>query len=355
MTAVGPSEYRDVAGRPLVSIVLCTYNGSRFLAEQLDSLLAQSYPDIEIVAVDDNSADDTVAILTRYAEQDSRIRVVVNPVNLGFARNFESSFKLSRGAFIAPCDQDDIWLPEKVSALLVAIEGHAMAYCDSTLIGEVATASGHRMSQVVPMRSMDDPLPFAFGNCVSGHAMLFRRALLELAMPVPQGFFYDWWLAAVASAKGGVRYCDRSLVLYRQHGNNVTDTRLAQMLIEAGLSGVPTSEVKAVPRKPVPDAVQPDRKRDRKLQYLRETEQRLKSLGELPGPHQPFTAELLRLWRARESQWISVALWRAMTSNQDRLLALTSMSGRKKARYCADFLWGLRAQRLNPKRAHLLS
>ncbi|MEQ1582076.1 MAG: glycosyltransferase family 2 protein [Steroidobacteraceae bacterium] len=325
----------DAADPGLVSIVLCTYNGSRFLSEQLDSLFAQTYPHFEIVAVDDASTDETVAVLKRYAAREARLRIVVNPANLGFARNFERALGLSRGALIAPCDQDDIWLPEKIESLLAAIEGHAMAYCDSTLVDEHAAPLGHTLSRVVPMRDLDDPLPLAFGNCVSGHAMLFRRSLLERALPMPSGFYHDWWLATVAAATGGIRFCDRSLVLYRQHGGNVTDQRLKEMQVEAGLSA--TTEQ---------DAVRASDKRADKLRYLRDMALRLQLIAELPGPHQPFAAELHDLWRAREAQWISWRLWRAMRGNQDRLLALTGMSTKKKARYCADFLWGWRAQGL---------
>ena len=284
----------DDADPGLVSIVLCTYNGSRFLAGQLDSLLAQTWPHFEIVAVDDGSTDDTVSVLERYAAQDARIRVVINPANLGFARNFERSVSLSRGAYIAPCDQDDVWLPGKIEALLAAIEGHSMAYCDSTLVDEHAVPLGHALSQVVPMHDLDDPLPLAFGNCVSGHAMLFRRSLLKVALPMPTGFFHDWWLATVAAATQGVRFCDRSLVLYRQHGGNVTDKRLKQMLVEAGRTVAAQ-----------PDTTPLADKRADKVRYLRDMELRLKLISELSGRHQAFATELLDLWRARELQWHS--------------------------------------------------
>ncbi len=335
---------QDDADPGLVSIVLCTYNGSRFLAEQLDSLLAQTYPHFEILAVDDGSTDETVSLLKQYAAREARIRIVVNPANLGFARNFESALRLSRGAFIAPCDQDDIWLPGKIEALLAAIGGHSMAYCDSTLVDEHAVPLGHTLSQIVPMHDLDDPLPLAFGNCVSGHAMLFRRSLLKQALPMPPGFFHDWWLATVAAATAGIRFCNRSLVLYRQHGGNVTDKRLKQMLVEAGRATAAQGDV-----------VRATDKRADKLRYLRDMELRLKLIGELPGRHQAFATELLGLWRAREAQWISWRLWRAMRSNQDRLLALTGMSRKKRARYCADFLWGLRAQGLMAKQTHPVS
>jgi hypothetical protein len=116
------------------------------------------------------------------------------------------------------------------------------------------------------------------------------------------------------------------------------------MLVEAGRVAAARSDV-----------VRAADKRADKLRYLRDMELRLRLIGELPGPHQALATELFRLWRAREAQWISWRLWRAMRSNQDRLLALTGMSRKKQARYCADFLWGLRAQGLTTRQTHLAS
>jgi len=325
---------QDDADPGLVSIVLCTFNGSRFLPEQLDSLLAQTYPHFEIIAADDASGDSTVDILKSYAARDARVRVVVNPANLGFAANFAGALRLARGAFIAPCDQDDVWMPRKIGRLLGAMEGRSMAYCDSTLVDEHSVALGHRLSQVVPMQDLVDPLPLAFGNCVSGHAMLFRRSLLERALPMPPGFFHDWWLATVAAASGGIRFVDECLVLYRQHGSNVTDKRLKEMLVEADRAAA------------VPAREMPADKRAAKLRYLREMEERIRLVSGMPGPHQAFATELLGLWRARESQWISWRLWFLMRRHQEQLLKLTGMSKKKRARYCADFFWGLRALQL---------
>lgn len=335
-------------GTPLVSVVLCTYNGSRFLAEQLESVLAQTCSEFEIIAADDGSSDDTLAILHRYATNDSRIRIVANASNLGFGRNFERALSHSRGELIAPCDQDDVWLPDKLESLVAAISGRSMAYCDSTLIDEHGQPLGYSLSQVVPMRSIDDPAPFAFGNCVSGHAMVFRRQVLDRALPIASSFFYDWWLAAVAASMNGIEFCDRKLVLYRQHGANVTSGRFAEMLHEAGLNQALVRNDVAI----APAAPRQPRERGHRLRYLRETERRLAALARLPGRHQCFLAELHKLWGARESQWISPRLWRRMTRNKDRLLALTKMSEDARSRYCADLLWGVRIKRLTRRRAY---
>ena len=103
---------------PLVSVVLGTYNGEVYLQEQLRSVLAQTYPALEIIAIDDGSSDRTVDILREFAARDPRIRVVVNERNLGFIRNFEKGCRLAAGKFIALCDQDDYWFPEKITKMV---------------------------------------------------------------------------------------------------------------------------------------------------------------------------------------------------------------------------------------------
>jgi Glycosyl transferase family 2 len=329
------SDFSDTPSSPSVSIALCTYNGARYIAEQLDSLLAQTHEDFEIVVSDDASADDTVAIIERYVRQDSRIRLSVNAANVGFARNFERVLRECRGKWVAPCDQDDIWMPEKLSALLAAIGDRPLAYCDSTLIDESGNVQGYRMSDIVPMFSGDDPAPFAFGNCVSGHSLLARRTLIESALPVPEGFFYDWWLAAAAAAAGGVVHCASSLVCYRQHGSNVTAVRLAEMIREAGIRQAPSSARDL-------GEVRQRSSRDEKLQYLRETQWRLAALARLGGRHQPFIARLHRLWQAREMQWFSPALGWTMVRHRLRLLSLTRLPEKKQRRYSRKFFRGLR-------------
>src|SRR3712207_2934774 len=93
--------------QPLVSIILATYNGASFLTEQLDSLFQQTYPFYEVVAVDDQSTDETFAILQDFALRHPTMRVYQNKKNLGFIKNFEHACSLAQGALIALCDQDD--------------------------------------------------------------------------------------------------------------------------------------------------------------------------------------------------------------------------------------------------------
>lgn len=214
---------------PLVSVALCVYNGERHLREQLDSVLAQENVALEVVAVDDGSSDGSVALLREYAARDRRVRVYVNPGNLGPLRSFERAMSLGRGEFIAPCDQDDRWLPHKLSRLLAVIGEADLAYCDSEYIDASGGRLGRRVSDDLIMLDGTDPLRFVFHNSVSGHAMLLRSRVLAVAGAAPERLYHDWWLAMCAAAHGGIVYLDQALVQFRRHadayspvGNNST-------------------------------------------------------------------------------------------------------------------------------------
>ena len=100
---------------PLISIALCTYNGERFVREQLDSLVNQTYKNIEIIAVDDHSSDQTFAILENYKSKFKNIRTFQNNANLGFRKNFEKALRECTGEYIALSDQDDVWRLDKIA------------------------------------------------------------------------------------------------------------------------------------------------------------------------------------------------------------------------------------------------
>lgn len=200
-----------------VSVAVCVHQGERYLREQLDSLLAQTGIDLEIVILDDASSDTSAALLQEYAVRDARVRYFLNTRNLGPLRSFERAMSLTRGDFIAACDQDDIWQPHKLERLLDAIGDADLAYCDSALIDGEGRATGQRLSDVKHMLAGRDPLPFLFANSVSGHAALVRRQLFEAARAFPPGVYHDWWLALCAADRNGVVYVDEPLVSFRRH------------------------------------------------------------------------------------------------------------------------------------------
>ncbi|HEY4111496.1 glycosyltransferase family 2 protein [Puia sp.] len=204
-----------------VSVVLGTYNGETYLREQLDSIFAQTVFPQEIIAIDDGSSDGTVAILHEYAARTPRMKVVVNAQNLGFIRNFEKGCTLATGRWIALCDQDDYWMPEKIEKMVEAIGDHEMVYCDSILCDENLQPLGNRISDLVHYQSFDDPRQLCVFSRMYGHATLITNRLFQRSQPFLKEVPHDGWLAYHATLYGGVLYLAEVLVKYRQHAGNV--------------------------------------------------------------------------------------------------------------------------------------
>ncbi|UZD22898.1 glycosyltransferase [Algoriphagus halophytocola] len=208
---------------PLISIALCPYNGCKYLRPQLDSLVNQTYPNLEISVYDDCSTDETPSIIQEYAKEFPQIKVHQNSRNLGYQENFSANFKACKGVLIAPSDQDDIWALDKIEKLYQILKDHILVYHDSELIDEKGKSKGIKMSTKLNFVSGMNPKSFLFFNCVSGHSMLFRKDLLDHIFPFPKKGFYDHWIAFVASHYGSIDYHQECLVKYRQHQHNLTD------------------------------------------------------------------------------------------------------------------------------------
>jgi glycosyltransferase involved in cell wall biosynthesis len=208
-------------GPRLVSVVLGTYNGEAYLQEQLNSVLAQTYSPLEIIAIDDGSTDSTVRILREFAARDARIKVIVNERNLGFIRNFEKGCSLSAGHWIALCDQDDYWMQDKIEKMVNAIGEYPMVYCDSILCDQHLQPLGNKISDLVHYQSFDDARQLCVFSRMYGHATLITRRLFDKAFPFLEEVPHDGWLAYHATLYGGVHYLPEVLVKYRQHAGNV--------------------------------------------------------------------------------------------------------------------------------------
>lgn len=216
------------ADTPLVSIVMATYNGARFINEQLDSIFAQDYPNIEIIASDDKSTDSTVDILEDYQKTSSTYPMAIysNESNLGYTKNFEQALRYCKGDYIAFCDQDDIWEPNKVSTQILAIQKNKSlaTYSDAFLVDD----SGHNLNIILWSAVLGETPPenvdfraFYLKNCVTGCTLLIHRKLLESALPFPASVPHDWWLAYQAAYHKRLTYSKKKLIHYRQHGGNV--------------------------------------------------------------------------------------------------------------------------------------
>lgn len=222
----------EVKTFPLVSVVMATYNGSTFLSKQLDSIISQDYPNLEIVISDDKSTDLTVEILEKYRKSAS-IAYRVNTSNLGYAKNFEQALRMATGEFIALSDQDDIWLPHKLSQLYAKIDNALLIHSDVREITRedeflFPIAARKRVHKDNYERVFLDP-EFHVASIltrkglVQGCTTLFRRELLQLALPMPDSEkSHDIWLGFVAAMTGSVLYDDTVLTLYRKHGANAS-------------------------------------------------------------------------------------------------------------------------------------
>jgi glycosyltransferase involved in cell wall biosynthesis len=207
---------------PLVSIALCVYNGERYLKTQLDSLLSQTYQNIEIIVTDDCSTDASFSILESYVSK-GNIKVYRNVENLGFVKNFEKCLQLCTGQFIALCDQDDIWLANKISMLIQHIGNNLLIYADSLFIDTEGNSLNKKISYQRNFYKGDDHRPFIYTNCVSGHAILIKKELVPYIFPFPENVFHDWWIAYIASTVGSITFVPQVLVMYRQHSKSQTD------------------------------------------------------------------------------------------------------------------------------------
>ena len=208
----------------VVSIILCTYNGALYVKEQLDSIIRQTYPSLEIIIADDASTDDTWTILESIAKEDERIRLYRNEKNLGFNVNFSQACEKATGEYIAIADQDDIWEAEKIAVLVDAIDESKeimLVHCISARFEE--KGKPHlRSLRWLNYFNGNDIRYFMLSNYVSGHNMLFRKELLQASLPFPPNMYYDWWLAAVACCSGGIGYVSKVLAYHRLHEKNAS-------------------------------------------------------------------------------------------------------------------------------------
>lgn len=208
----------------LISIAMCTYNGSRFVKEQLDSILNQTYNNFELIIVDDMSKDDTINIINKYVQKDKRIKFFQNEKNLGFVKNFEKAISFCLGEYIALADQDDIWKKDKLEVFLQEIKDNILIYSDAIVIDE--NSKNLNKEFIRPEANLVNGKcnkSFIFSNCVSGNTLMFKKELIPYILPIPDTIsFHDIWIAFVASTIGTITYTEKSYIYYRRYNEQVT-------------------------------------------------------------------------------------------------------------------------------------
>ena len=220
---------------PTVSVALCTYNGARYLDAQLRSLAGQTFLPFELVVSDDGSTDDTAAIVAEFGRTAPfPVRFHQQPTNLGVARNFAAALSLCQGELIALCDQDDVWLPDKLSLCAGFLQAHSRClavFTEATVVDEnlsphttpslwkqVGLTHDIRLRLQAAATSLTTLMDAFY---VTGATLVIRRELLRHALPIPEklpaGMIHDGWLTVVAAALGQLDSLAQATILYRQH------------------------------------------------------------------------------------------------------------------------------------------
>lgn len=205
---------------------MACYQGEKYLAIQVESLLAQDYPNVEFIFVDDASQDGTWELLQGFAQQDSRVKITQNETNIGYRKTFEKGINLALGELIALSDQDDYWLPTKISKLESAIGNASLIYADSDLVDANGKLIGQKMSDIKRQIAYSSPLMYTFGAWAPGHSMLFKRDLLAYALPTVEYVTHDYLIGFAATCTNGIAYLAEPLVHYRQHESNTIGANL---------------------------------------------------------------------------------------------------------------------------------
>lgn len=210
---------------PLVSIAMATYNGAKYINEQLQSIIHQTYNNLEIVIVDDCSKDQTVAIIEQYQEEYPFIRLYINEQNSGVTKTFETAIQECSGEFIAISDQDDIWELNKIEILVNEIGEHDAVYSNSILVDASGQSLNKSFTTIMNMKTYYSGAPFLLSNSVPGHTILMKQVFVQKILPFPPKMLFDLWIGFCAAGNNGIKFVDKTLVKYRQHETNTIGTR----------------------------------------------------------------------------------------------------------------------------------
>lgn len=225
----------DLFGEPLglgmmISVCMATYNGERYLKDQLKSILKQIGPADELVVSDDNSRDGTIGICESF--HDDRIKVYHHRGNtqrtigkksssMAVSANFENALNQARGDIIMLADQDDIWLDGRVGKMVLGLRNNTLVLCNFSIIdqaGKVVLEAYHGRD---PLH--DSVIANVLDNHFIGCCMAFRREILDSALPFPRGLVaHDLWLGCIARTRGRIEFLPEVLHQYRRHEGNAS-------------------------------------------------------------------------------------------------------------------------------------
>ncbi len=191
-----------------VSVIICTYNGEKYISEQIDSILKQTYPIYELIIQDDGSVDSTPEVCKTYAKFHPFIKFYENPQRLGFNENFKTATARATGDYVALSDQDDVWYPEKIEQQMSAIGNHDICFCCHN--------RGISQDHSVYVTPQYSPEALLF-NAFAGHTMLLERHFAQNTENWLGYIPYDWSLAIQAQLQHGIVRINKPLNWHRTH------------------------------------------------------------------------------------------------------------------------------------------
>lgn len=212
------------------SVALCTYNGEKYIEDQLNSILNQSVLPCEIIISDDGSNDNTLILVNNILKKSNIFyRIVKNYKKKGVTANFSNAISLCTGEYIFTSDQDDVWMSNKAESIINIFESNSKAllvFSNGELVDQdlhlLHCAMWESVGITTHMLRENKWFEYLLNRClVTGAAMAFRRELFQKDEMIPSSWLHDGWLAWKAVAKDGLVPCEEKLILYRQHGNNV--------------------------------------------------------------------------------------------------------------------------------------
>ena len=220
----------------MIDVLLATFNGAKDLPDLLYSLECQTHPDWRLIVRDDGSTDGTPSVIEEWAQrQGGRVRVLRDSrKGLGACGNFGALLEASDAPYFMFCDQDDVWLPGKMTLLLRSIrqaeerwgtEAPTLAHSDLIVVDDVLQElhrSSWRYQRLFTPSLQHRHERLIFQNHVTGCASIGNAALRRVARPIPsEPYMHDWWVALVAANLGEIVENQTPTVLYRQHGSNI--------------------------------------------------------------------------------------------------------------------------------------
>lgn len=215
-----------------ISVALCTYNGEKFLSEQLDSILDQSVKPDEIIVCDDGSKDSTISILENYKDKyKGMIKIYQNRINLGFVKNFEKAVSYCTGEIIFLSDQDDIWYINKIEEFVKVFENNSEClyiFSDAMVTDEIGNNMNYTLWEVVGFNEIkqkqftDDiqnKMLLFRDNFVQGASLAIRSKSKKFILPFSENYFHDYWIATILSliSRNAGALIREPLISYRRH------------------------------------------------------------------------------------------------------------------------------------------